>query len=67
MADIVESWLWRDPAEIVDRMMKRAARHAAREQGLELGRAEPARDRYYTMARRVEVRDAVKRAKGGRR
>lgn len=65
MADIVESWLWRDPGEIVDRLLERSAREAARRQGLEMGAADGPRDRYYTMARRCEVRGSVKRVLRG--
>ena len=69
MADIVESWLWRDPAAIIDRLLQRSSRQAARAQGLEIGHAEPVQhhDRYYTMGRRASVRQAMKRVMGGRR
>lgn len=65
MADIVPRWMWDDPAVVAERLEAMERRQAARRD--ELGRAEPARDRYYTMARRVEVRGAVKRVmRGGR-
>ena len=69
MADIVEAWLWRDPAQIIDRLLERSARQAARDRGLMLGHAMPAarHDRYYTQARHIEIQAAVKRATEGKR
>lgn len=71
MADIVPAWMWGDPAEVVERLEAMSARAAqrviarAREPGA--GAVSGPRDRYYTMARRCEVRGAVKRVmRGGR-
>ena len=68
MPDIVPAWMWRDPGEIIEQLLQRSAREAAkaRGQGLTLGAARPvARDRYYTIARRVAVRSAMKRVMRG--
>lgn len=72
MADIVPAWMWGDPAVVVERLeamgVNAARRQAARvEQEQASGAAHEPRDRYYTMARRCEVRGAVKRVlRGGR-
>ena len=65
MADIVERWLWGDPAIVVERLEARERRSAAKVEatGAESPRA---RDRYYTQARRLEVRGAVRRVLRGK-
>lgn len=66
MADIVPAWMWGDPAVVAERLEAMGRRErlngsAARDAGHE------PRDRYYTMARRCEVRGQVKRVmRGGR-
>jgi hypothetical protein len=64
MADIVPAWMWRDPGEIIDELLSRSARQAARAQGLDVGRADsvsrPQRDRYYTQARRVHLQQIMR-------
>lgn len=64
MADIVESWLWRDPGEIIEGLLTRSAREAAKGQGLVLGQAGAVerthRDRYYTQARRLHLKQIMR-------
>lgn len=72
MPDIVPAWMWRDPSEIIEGLLQRSARKAARAQGLTMGKIQlpaprPAHDRYYTMARRVEIRGQMKRVMKGQR
>lgn len=53
---IVESWMYGDPGEIGDALMRRSERAASRPaqpQHLE-------RDRYYTQARRAKIREAMR-------
>ena len=71
MADIVPAWMWGDPAEVVERLeamsVNAARRVIAKAAEKDSGAAHGTRDRYYTMARRCEVRGAVKRVmRGGR-
>ncbi len=67
MSDIVEGWLWRDPGEIIERLLERSTRQSDRAAGTAIGHAQSAshRDRYYTQARQCEIRAAVKRAMRG--
>ena len=61
MPDIVEAWMWQDPGKIIERLLERSARDAAKARGVAMGHAEPAHpahDRYYTMARRASVKRA---------
>ena len=64
MADIVESWLWQPPdAEMVDRLRARAVRHEQRVAVPQLTIQQPEhqrRDRYYTQARRLHVRQVMR-------
>lgn len=62
---VVEAWMYSDPAEIADALVARTLR-------IETPRpvqasASVERDRYYTMARRAEVRLHVKRVMKGKR
>ena len=57
---VVESWLYLDPAEHGDALLARAAR-LGRPSGLcSPAPCHPDRDRYYTMARRVHVKQLMK-------
>ena len=63
MPDMVETRMWQDPGQIIERLLERSARDAARARGLAMGHAEPghqSHDRYYTMARRASIRRANK-------
>lgn len=69
MPDIVEAWLWRDPAQIIERLVERSAREVARKQNPELWKMEcarPARDRYYTLSRRIRIKHLAKETKEGK-
>jgi hypothetical protein len=62
MADIVPAWMWRDPEEIIEPLLRIAAKKEERAQA---PAAEPAgvsgaRDRYYTMARRIHVKQLMR-------
>ena len=59
MSDIVEAWLWRDPGEIIERLQQRTARRRDGVAAPAIPR--PARDRYYTQARRVHVKNIMRR------
>ena len=73
MPDIVPAWMWRDPGEIIEGLLQYSARQAAKKQGLVMGQVNlpraprPGHDRYYTMARRVEIRGQMKRVMKGQR
>ena len=54
---VVESWMYRDPAEHADALIARSQRQERRQQQ---GSSSTDRDRYYTAARRIEVRRAMK-------
>ena len=61
MSDIVEAWLWRPPGDIIERLMARSERCGRR--GEALLTREPdhqPHDRYYTQARRLRVKQAMK-------
>lgn len=60
------AWMYRDPGEIVDALMTRTQRLEQRTAPVHAS-ASIDRDRYYTMARRAEVRLHVKRVMGGKR
>lgn len=61
MSDIVEAWLWQPPGDIIERLLQRSA---AREQrivpvAIQVPERRP-RDRYYTQARRLHVRQIMR-------
>jgi hypothetical protein len=63
MSDICERWKWRDPAEIIDRLLAESAsigRMIARiaKPKPKAPRNKP--DRYYTQARRLMIINAMK-------
>ena len=65
MADIVETWMWRDPEEIIERLLARSGRASMRPvitlaQEAARGARGGARDRYYTMARRCHVKQLMR-------
>lgn len=66
MPDIVESWKWRDPEEIIDRLLADSDYRAVRE----AKRAEPKprveRDRHYTRARQIERRQSLSNVMKGK-
>ena len=57
---VVESWLYRDPAEHCDALLARAAKLGRQTAPCTPVPCRPARDRYYTMARRLHVKQAMK-------
>ena len=54
---VVEAWMYRDPAEHADALIARSARHERRAEAT-AGRNE--KDRYYTAARRIEIKQAMR-------
>jgi hypothetical protein len=70
MPDIVERWMWRDPGEIIDRLLVRSARASAPRvdhDPANQASAAAGKDRYYTQARQLEIRQCMKRVTGGKR
>jgi hypothetical protein len=62
MADIVPAWMWRDPQEIIEgllRISERAESSATPSTGAPAPNHAP-RDRYYTMARRLPVKQLMR-------
>jgi hypothetical protein len=57
---VVESWLYRDPAEHGDALLARAAKLVRPAASCAPAPAHTRRDRYYTMARRLHVKQAMK-------
>lgn len=64
MKDIVPAWMWKDPGEIIEGLLRLSApRPTVRVETC----ARQGRDRYYRMARRLSVRNSFKRVmRGGR-
>ena len=61
MSDIVEHWKWRDPEEVAERAEEREASRAKWATQLQpTERATRERDRYYTQARRLHVKQLMK-------
>ena len=61
VADIVESWMWRDPGAVIDRLLARSARIERRGEAISLRpNARSPRDAYYTQARRLHVKRLMK-------
>lgn len=69
--DIVEAWLWNDPGEIIEPLMRRTDRLERRARGdaeplpivnetLSAPNAVVVRDRYYTQARRLHVKHLMR-------
>jgi hypothetical protein len=56
MADIVESWLWRSPEEIIEPLLRRSDRQVEKAVKADVIRAPAVKDRYYTMARKLYVK-----------
>lgn len=63
---VAEAWMYRDPAEVGDALIRRTAR-IEQPRPAKVQASASARDRYYTMARRAEVRLHVKRVMRGKR
>jgi hypothetical protein len=59
MADIVEAWMWRNPEEIIERLLVNSARQDAPRPVIHVAAREN-RDRYYTRARRHRVKQLMK-------
>ena len=59
---VVESWLYLDPSQRGDALMARSARLGHRATSPTVGpcASHPARDRYYTMARRLHIAQVMK-------
>lgn len=60
MADIVPSWMWRDPGEIIEQLLARPARDQVPRVVIQPAARAATRDRYYTTARRVRVKQLMK-------
>ena len=66
MADLVPVWMWKSPEEIIDRLLAITTRQQARPLLIvphETKRGAD-RDRYYTMARRAQIRAYIRRRHG---
>ncbi len=59
MTDVVESWKWRDPAEIIDELMWQSKRKERRGEAISV-RPHKSRDRYYTQAKRLRIKNLMK-------
>lgn len=59
MADHCPRWMWRDPYEIIERLL---AKSAASGPDVSRGTSpvRPCRDRHYTQARRLRIRTLMK-------
>lgn len=64
MADIVPAWMWRDPGEIIEGLLRLSQPRAAVRVDT-CARLQP--DRYYTMARRLDRKNSLKRVMRRRR
>lgn len=61
MSDIVEAWKWRPPGEIIERLLGEAARSERRGEAVSARVPDhQERDRYYTQARRLHVKQLMK-------
>ena len=60
MSDIVERWLWDPPGDIIERLVARSERSLGRGGTISVGVARQPRDRYYTQARRLHVKQAMR-------
>lgn len=61
MSDIVERWKWRPPGEIIERLIGETAHQERRGEAISVRAPEhQTRDRYYTQARRLHVRQLMK-------
>jgi hypothetical protein len=61
MADIVERWMWRAPGEIIERLVARSGRCEQRGEAVSTrAPSHTTRDRYYTQARRLHVKQLMR-------
>lgn len=60
MSDIVPAWMWRDPGEIIETLLQISARSERRGEAISTRPQRPDRDRYYTQARRLHVKQLMK-------
>lgn len=59
--DICERWKWSDPQEIADRLLRETSRLERRGEAISLRvPAHATRDRYYTQAKRLHVKQLLK-------
>lgn len=74
--DIVEAWKWRDPGEQIERLLRESERveqriltlaHATTIAPLNVDLPESRRDRYYTQARKLHVKQTLRTAMSNRR
>lgn len=64
MSDIVERWMWESPGDIIERLVARSERTDRRGEEISNRKAAPKqRDRYYTQARRIHVKQLLMRVK----
>jgi len=61
MTDIVEAWKWQAPGDIIERLLGESARTERRGEAISAKPGEhPPRDRYYTQARRLRVKQLMR-------
>lgn len=61
MADIVPSWMWQSPGDIIERLVGVSSRSARRGEAISLRVVvHTPRDRYYTQAKRLHVKQLMK-------
>lgn len=61
MADIVPAWMWRDPEEIIEGLLALSSRSSPRLTiGMPAAVPRVDRDRYYTQARRLHVKQLMR-------
>ena len=61
MTDIVERWMWRPPGDIIERLIARSMRCERRGETIQSRPNERSpRDRYYTLARRLHVKQLMR-------
>jgi len=59
MADHCERWMWRDPGEIIDRLLARSAPRPSVSRETVQPSAQT-RDRHYTQARRLHIQKLMR-------
>jgi hypothetical protein len=67
MPDIVESWKWRDPGEIIDRLIGESASDERRAEARAQPKPRVERDGHYTRARQIERKQSLKNVMKGKR
>lgn len=61
MSDIVEAWLWRDPGEIIEGLLRRAERTEQRGEAISVRqKRKTIWDAHYRQARRLHVKQLMR-------